>query len=242
MTVWNAVLWGALSSAALFIGQALARPMQPFPKATGLVTGFGAGTLLAAVAYELVPETSFEAGFDLGLGFLAGALVYYFGDLLIDRRGGRDRQRIAPAAQEGSGVAMFLGALLDGVPESFILGISLAGGGGISVAFVAAVFISNIPQGIAGTASLRAAGYTGRHITAMWTGLTVACGAVAGLGFSLAGAVPDAGLFASAFAAGAVLTMLADSMIPEAFRTGGNAVGLATVGGYLGAAALSGLS
>lgn len=242
MTVWNAVFWGALSSAALFIGQALARPMHPHPKATGLVTGFGAGTLLAAVAYELVPDASLRAGFNLGIGFVAGALVYYFGDMLIDRRGGRDRQRISPAAQAGSGVAMFLGALLDGVPESFILGISLAGGGAISIAFVAAVFISNIPQGIAGTASLRAAGYTGRHITAMWAGLTAACGAVAGVGFALAGSVPDAGLFAQSFAAGAVLTMLADSMMPEAFRTGGNAVGLATVLGYLGAAALSGMS
>jgi ZIP family zinc transporter len=233
------MFWGALSSAALYLGQALAGPMRSRPRLTGLISGFGAGTLLAAIAYELVPEAHLEAGLDAGIGFVAGALVYFVGDWLIDRSGGEHRQRISPTAQEGSGAAMFLGALLDGIPEAFIVGISLAAGGGISVAFVAAVFISNIPQGIAGTASLTAAGYSDRKIFSMWTGLTVACAIVAGLGFQLAGAVPDNGYFAQAFAAGAVLTMLSDSMMPEAFRSGGNAVGLATVLGYLSAAALT---
>jgi len=239
VSVWTAVLWGAFSSAALYLGQALAGPMRFRPHITGLVSGFGAGTLLAAIAYELVPEATLRAGWDTALGFLAGAGVYFVGDRLIDHRGGRDRQRITPTTQDGSGVAMFLGALLDGVPEAFILGISLAAGGGISVAFVAAVFISNIPQGIAGTTSLSAAGYSDRRIFSMWTGLTAACALVAGVGFQLADSVPDNGYFAQAFAAGAVLTMLSDSMIPEAFRTGGDTVGLATVLGYLTAAGLT---
>lgn len=134
---------------------------------------------------------------------------------------------------------MFLGALLDGIPEAFVLGSSLALGGAVSAAFLAAVFVSNIPQGVAGTASLRASGHSSRRIFGMWTGLTVACGAVAGLGFAVGGRLTDHGLFAESFAAGALLMMLADSMIPEAYRNGGKTVGLLTVAGYLAAAALA---
>lgn len=244
MSVWTAVFWGGLTSAALYIGQALAGPMAPARRLTGMVMGFGAGTLLSAVAYELIPESTIANGPGIGAGCLLGAFVYFVGDREIDRRGGADRQalprRSDPSDDDGgAGAAMFLGALLDGVPEAFILGIGLALGGAISVAFVVAVFVSNIPQGVAGTASLRAAGYTDRHVFGMWTGLTVACAVVAGLGFVLADAVPNEGLYASAFAAGAVLVMLADSMMPEAFRHGGPAVGLLTVVGYLVAAALA---
>jgi len=129
---------------------------------------------------------------------------------------------------------MFLGALLDGVPEAFIIRIGLALGGSISVAFVTAVFVSNIPQGVAGTTSLRSAGASDRRIFWMWTALTVACALTAA-----ADSVADAGRDAQAFAGGAVLTMLADSMMPEAFQHGGGTVGLVTVLGYLVAAALT---
>jgi ZIP family zinc transporter len=150
VNVWDALLWGGLTSASLYIGQALAGPMSKSDRITGLVMGFGAGTMLSAVGYELIPESSFDQGLGILLGFLTGALVYFFADASIDRRGGEQRQDLdaddTPAAN-GSGAAMFVGALLDGVPEAFVLGISLAFGGSISIGFVAAVFISNIPQG-----------------------------------------------------------------------------------------------
>lgn len=247
MTVWQALFWGGFTSASLYLGQLLAAPMAPARRATGLVMGFGAGTLLSAVAYELIPQSSLGQGPGMGAGFLLGALTYYVADLVIDRGGGADRQRIAAGsaardggvAAGGSGAAMFLGALLDGVPEAFVLGVSIGLGGSLSIAFIAAVFVSNIPQGVAGTASLKAAGYTDRHVFWMWTALTVACAGVAGAGFALADSLPDHGLYAGAFAAGAVLTMLADSMMPEAFEHGGRSVGLVTVVGYLVAAGLS---
>lgn len=264
MSVWAAVAWGGFSSASLYLGEALARPLAGAHRAVGLVMGFGAGTLLSAVAYELVPESTFGDGADIGVGCALGALTYFVGDWLVDHRGAAGRQRIAaPKAatigaagagddntadhdtaadgddDDGAGPAMFLGALLDGLPDSFILGITLAVGGSISVSFLVAVFVSNIPQGIAGTTSLKAAGYSERRITAMWTALTVASAGAAGAGYVLADSVPHQGLMASAFAAGAVLVMLADSMMPEAFRNGGRAVGLATVVGYLVAAALA---
>lgn len=238
MSVWTALFWGAFSSAALFIGQALAGPMRHNYRATGEIMGFGAGTMISAVAYELIPQSSLHHGIGIGIGFLLGAITYFIGDRIVDKNGGADRQSIDTAAA-GSGAAMFIGALLDGVPESFVLGITLAAGQGVSVAFVAAVFVSNIPQGVAGTTSLRDAGYPTRRITWMWTGLTVACALVAAGGYLLAHSAHVGGLYSEAFAAGAVLTMLANSMMPEAFEHGGTRVGLYTVLGYLVAAALT---
>jgi ZIP family zinc transporter len=240
MSVWPAFAWGGLSSSALYIGEALAGPLERRPRITGLVMGFGAGTLLSAVAYELIPQTNLQQGLDVAIAFVLGALVYYFADRIIDGSGGADRQQIGgTGAETGSGAAMFLGALLDGIPEAFILGIGLAIGGSISVAFITAVFVSNVPQGVAGTASLQAAGYSNRRIFLMWTALTVTSAVVASLGFVFAEALHAQGIYAAAFAAGAVLTMLANSMMPEAFEHGGPAVGLVTVLGFLVAGALT---
>jgi ZIP family zinc transporter len=169
----------------------------------------------------------------------AGALGYYIGDRLVDNGGGANGQDIDAAATRGSGAAMFIGALLDGVPEAFILGLTLQAGGEISVAFVTAAFDSNIPQGIAGTTSLKAAGYSDRNVFHMWTGLLIATAMTAAIGFVVGDQISNHGLYAEGFAAGAVLTMLADSMMPEAFEPGGNAVGLVTVVGYLVAVALT---
>ncbi len=238
--VWDAVAWGGFSSASLYLGQILAGPLGHAHRLTGQVMGFGAGTLLSAVAYELIPASSLEHGVGIGLWFAAGALVYYVADRIVDGGGGEDRTEIDSAeVSGGSGLAMFLGALLDGIPEAFVLGIAFALGEGVNVAFVAAIFVSNVPQGVAGTTSLQAAGYSGRRIFRMWTALTVASAAVAAAGFLLADALHLEGLFSEAFAAGAVLTMLADSMLPEAFRHGGKTVGLLVVAGYLVAGALA---
>lgn len=238
MNIWLALFWGAFTAAALFIGQLLAKPIGSRNKLLGLVMGFGAGTMLSAVAYELIPEASLGHGVKIAIAFVVGALVYYLGDALVDGRGGHDRHRIV-GSDTGSGLAMFLGALLDGIPESFILGAGLGMGSTVSVAFVVAVFVSNIPQGVAGTTSMKSAGYTTRHVFWMWTGLTVAAAAASVAGYLLASPHSDTALYAEAFAAGAVLMMLSDAMIPDAFKHGGRAVGLVVVAGYLVAATLS---
>ena len=239
MSVIAAVGWGAVTSASLWLGQALARPMAQHSRLTGLVMGFGAGTLLSAIAYQLLPEANLASGLTVGIGLTLGALVYFGADQLLDRRGAGGRQQIKPEEDSGSGPAMFLGAMLDGLPEAFVLGIAIAAGGEVSAAFVLAVFVSNVPQGVAGTTSLIAAGHTQRQVFWLWGGLTVACAVAAGAGFLLSAAIPEHGLIAEAFAAGAVLMVLADSMIPEAYRHGGRAVGLATVAGYLVATAIA---
>jgi zinc transporter, ZIP family len=235
----SALFWGLFSSAALFLGQLLARPMGRSERAIGLMMGFGAGTMISAVAYELVPESSFSNGWEMGVSFLVGAVAYYFGDRWVDSRGGKHRSTIRSDPSEGSGAAMFLGALLDGIPEAFILGLSLALGGSISVAFVAAVFVSNIPQGLAGTTSLQQVGTSDRRIAFMWGALTLACGVASLAGFAMADQLHNAGVDASAFAGGAVLMMLTDSMVPESYRHGGRLTGLFTVFGFLVAGVLT---
>ena len=176
----------------------------------------------------------------MALPFLLGAFTFFGADWLIDRRGGADRKDIA-GEHVGSGSAIFIGTLLDNVPESIILGMSLALGGAINVAFLAAVFVSNLPEGVAGTVNLEAAGRSRRTIFWMWMTLVLISAACAGLGYILIySLLPEAdGRRAQAFAAGAMLTMLADAMMPEAFEHGGKLVGIFTVMGFLVAAMLA---
>ena len=205
----------------------------------GLIMGFGAGALISAIAYELVPESAVE-GWNTALAFLLGALAFFAGDWLVDRRGGADRKDIAGDQPGGSGGAIFVGTLLDNVPESIILGMSLALGGAINLAFLAAVFISNLPEGVAGSINLTNSGVPRRRVFWMWAALVLISAACAAVGYAVVYILPAAdGRTAQAFAAGAMLTMLADAMMPEAFEHGGKLVGLFTVFGFLAAAVLS---
>jgi ZIP family zinc transporter len=232
-----AFLWGGLAAASLLVGYALAgRGLSS--RAIGIIMGFGAGALISAIAYELIPESS-AASVDTALAFVLGALVFFVGDWLVDHRGGAERKDIAGATQ-GSGAAIFIGTLLDNIPESIILGMGLALGGAINVAFLAAVFVSNLPEGVAGSVNLLAAGVRQRRVFTMWVVLVLVSAAFAAVGYGMAAALPSAdGHAAQAFAAGAMLTMLADAMMPEAFEHGGKLVGLFTVFGFLAAAVLS---
>ena len=240
MSALAAAFWGALAALSLMLGAIVALRLRPSPRITGLVMGFGAGALLSAVAYELVPETAL-AGAGVPLTVAAGALAFFAVDWLVDGRGGAERKDVDGAdAAGGSGQAIFLGTLLDGVPESLVLGMGLAVGGAVSASFLVAVFVSNLPEAVGGTVALREAGTAPRAILWMWAGLVLASGAAAALGYGLVRALPGAdGTYVQAFAAGAVLTMLADTMMPEAFEHGGKTVALLTVLGFLLAGLLS---
>ncbi len=243
-----AAFWGGLAALTLLIGAGIAIRLSPSDRTTGAVMGLGAGALIGSIAYELVPESTLgEAGLTALLAFAAGALTFFVGDWVIDSRGGEHRKRIrsGPAAEQsggarraGVGAAIFLGTLLDGIPESLVLGTSLALGSpdapGVSVAFLVAVVISNLPEGIAGTRCLVAEGHPQRRVLLMWVGLVAASAAAAAAGYAFATLAPGAdGRLVQSFAAGAMLTMLADTMMPEAFKHGGKIVGLLTTLGFL---------
>jgi zinc transporter, ZIP family len=233
----EAVVWGGLAAGALLVGFFLsARGLSH--RMVGMIMGFGAGALLSAIAYELVPETALGGG-GLAVAFVLGALTFYGADRLVARRGGGERIDVTGDAAGGSGSAIYIGTLLDNVPESIILGMGLALGGAINTAFLVAVFVSNLPEGIAGTLNLQASGRSRRDVFWMWASLVLISAACAGLGFMAIQWLPGAtGRRAQAFAAGAMLTMLADAMMPEAFEHGGKVVGLLTVMGFLASAVL----
>jgi zinc transporter, ZIP family len=236
--MFSAILWGGLAAASLLLGSWLAA--RGLSKRTiGVIMGFGVGALISAIAYELVPETALN-GWQMGVAFLGGALSFFLGDWIVDRQGGAERKNITEEQEKGSGSAIFIGTLLDNIPESIILGMGLALGGAINLAFLVAVFISNLPEGLAGTISLEAAGRSRRTIFWMWASLVIISALCAGLGYILILWFPGRdGRYIQAFAAGAMLTMIADAMMPEAYEHGGKLVGLFTVLGFLVSAVLA---
>jgi ZIP family zinc transporter len=235
----SAFLWGALAASSLLIGYLISgRGLSN--RTIGMIMGFGGGALVSAIAYELVPE-SLAHGAAMGVAFALGALAFFAGDWIVDRMGGGDRKDIAGGSQEGgSGAAIFVGTLLDNIPESLVLGMGIALGGSVSVAFLAAVFISNLPEGVAGTLNMEAAGRSRRSVLWMWVALVLVSALSAAFGYAAVHFLPTVdGRLVQAFAAGAMLTMLTDAMMPEAYQHGGKLVGLFTVMGFLTAAVLS---
>jgi ZIP family zinc transporter len=208
----------------------------------GLVMAFGAGVLISAVAYELFLEATeiAENRRWIATGLFAGALTFFVGDSLIDRMGGEGRKSMGGRQAGGAALAIVLGIVLDGIPESFVVGIDLLSGEGVSAAFIAAVFLSNLPESAAASSGLAKAGWQHSRIYALWAGVTLVAGVAAALGNGLFGdASPDAIAFVLAFAAGAILTMLADTMMPEAFERGGRWAGLLTTLGFATAVLIS---
>jgi ZIP family zinc transporter len=233
--VLSAFGWGFLAAASLLLGAALVYWHAPKPRALGLVMGFGAGVLLSAVAYELVEEAVETSGGSGGTfaGFGAGALVFYAGDRLISRLGYEQRKDIDASAPDASPLTIVLGTFLDGVPESAVLGLTLLQTGSIGVSMLVAVLISNVPEAVAATSSLRAADWPTSRVFLLWAAIALASGAASAAGYALLdGASPATLAFILAFAGGAILTMLSTSMIPEAYEHGGRVVGLLTTVGF----------
>jgi ZIP family zinc transporter len=199
---------------------------------------FGAGVLISALAFDLIDEAEATGGLTATLaGFLAGAATYVLANTIVAKRGARHRKRSedqqpTEADQPGSGTAIAIGALLDGIPESVVLGLSLFGGKGIGVPILAAIFISNLPEGLSSAAGMKRAGRPFGYVLGVWGGITVASGVAALLGCLLLQDAPPVWIAAiTAIAAGAILTMVTDTMIPEAFERTHLYVGLiATLG------------
>ncbi|WP_245808187.1 ZIP family metal transporter [Deinococcus hopiensis] len=193
------------------------------------------------MAFELMDEAFDKGGFGaVSTGLLLGAVTFFLGDLAINRAGGKHRKRSAGQQQDGNASAIVLGTLMDGIPESMAIGVSLLAGGKVGWVFLAAVFLSNIPEGLSASAGLKRAGHHPTRILLMWTSIALLSAISAGLGYLfLRGAGPNVTSGIQAFAAGAILTMLSSTMLPEAFEEGGAMIGLATTCGFLAAFTLS---
>ena len=222
----NAAAWAGFAASFLILGAWLGTVLKVSERTIGLVMGFGAGALIASVSFELTEEAfNRGGGVPLAIGLALGALTFFVGDVLIDRIGGPD--------EDDTALSLVLGAALDGVPESIIIGLSLVLGGAVEAAFLVSVAISNVPEGFASAAKQHAAGEQTRTILVRWVVIIAASALFGALGFTVgddlqAGTVA----FIQAFAAGALLTMVMDTMAPEAFREAGLLTGLMTVAGF----------
>ena len=234
----SALGWGALAASSLVIG-AVFGLLRVWPsRLVGAVLGFGAGALISAVSFDLAAEgVRLGGGVALAFGLAAGGLTYFGANRLMSRRAGSSRD---PDAVSGAGPALALGAFLDGIPEQLVLGIGLASGAGVSVGLLAAIFVSNLPEAIGSATAMRNAGRSKGAILRLWTAVAAVCALATVVGYAISDTSSDS--FQSSidgFAAGALLVMLIDSMIPEAVREAGDIAGLVTVLGFAVAAGLT---
>jgi zinc transporter, ZIP family len=240
--MWAALGWGALSASSLVIGALLGLARNWPGLVIGLVLAFGAGALISAVSFELFEEGTAEGSFrSVAFGLAAGALVYFVLARAIDRIG--QGRRAEAGRREDAGAALALGAFLDGIPEQAVLGIGLGSGQGVSVGLLVAIFVSNLPEAIGSASELRAEGRSARFIRLLWLAVAIVCWLATLLGYGAADATGgELKAAINGFAAGALLVMLVDSMIPEAATKAGRPAGLATVLGFSLAAGLSSVS
>ena len=240
----EAFFWGLVGGSSLVIGGVVALRVAITRRALGLIMAFGAGVLISAVAYELVHEAFETSAGDGGiaLGLLAGSAVFFAAQLLIDRMGGGEQASAGEGHAAQGGRALVLGIILDGIPESLVLGLTVLEAGTVSVAFLVAVFLANLPEAIAATTALSRAGRNSTRIIRFWVLVALGFGVTSLTGYVvLDAASPRTVAFVLAFAGGAVLTMLANTMMPEALHYGGRLAGFMTTIGFALAFAISSL-
>jgi ZIP family zinc transporter len=241
MSEWLwAGLWGLIAGSALLLGAALGDLVQLGKRTIAYIMAFGSGVLISALSFDLMAGAYRRGGFDsTSIGFLGGAAVYSVANWMLSRHGAKNRKRSGdkqPSESEhpGSGLAIAVGALLDGIPESMVIGLSLLGGGAVSLVAVVAIFISNIPEGLSSSAGMKKAGRSRTYVFGLWTAITVISGIASLVGYAaFRGSSNDFIAAITAVAAGAMLAMLTDTMIPEAFDDARDWAGLITVVGFL---------
>jgi ZIP family zinc transporter len=216
--VIEAFLWGALGASALLVGALVAYVTTPSNRFIAIVMALGAGLLIGSISFELIDEAlkTTEVA-KVGLFTLIGAAAFTVGNMVLDRKGGGDRKDSEGAQAEGSPLAIVLGSVLDGVPESFVLGLTVLQGS-VSVALLIGIVLSNLPEGLSSSSGLRVAGWTRARVVRMWVIVVLVSAVSAALGYALLDPTHGhTGAFAQSFAAGALLAMITDTMLPEAY-------------------------
>jgi ZIP family zinc transporter len=231
---------GVTFRTALVIGAGFGYYLRIPPRLVAAIMAFGSGVLISALSFDLMEEAYKSGGFDsTSIGFVSGALIYTVANIIISNKGAKHRKRsgnqqAAESDKEGSGNAIAIGALIDGIPESIVIGVSMLKGGAVSMVAVIAIFLSNIPEGLSSASGMKNAGRSARHVFMLWSSIAMASGVSALCGYLLFdGFGPEVIAATTAVAAGAILAMLADTMIPEAFEEAHHYAGLITVIGFL---------
>lgn len=241
----QAGLWGLLAGSALLVGAGLGWFVRLPQRLIAAVMAFGSGTLIATLAFDLLDGAYRRGGFNpVAAGFMTGAAIYTAANVYLSRRGAKHRKRSNDHQRdeserhgaESSGLAIAVGAALDGIPESIVIGTSLIHGGAVGVVAVAAVFVSNIPEGLSSSAGMRRSGRSARYVFGIWGVIAAMSGLAALVGYvAFRHASPAMIAATTALAAGAILAMVSDTMIPEAVEYAHEYTGLITVGGFLAA-------
>jgi zinc transporter, ZIP family len=259
--VLDAFVYGLLASSGLLVGGVIGLTLSPPRRVMAAVMAFGAGVLVSALTFDLMTEAFEGDGSPAAvvIGFLLGALIYVLFDQLLDRlaaqspkREGRHPQDVERSARGSesqgavaiSGMALLVGAIIDGIPENAALGVSLlASDSSLGVVLLAAIFLANVPESISGAVGMRAEGRSRGYVFTVWAVATAGCTLAAVVGYAVLGGASDHLIAAIlALAAGGILAMLADTMMPEAFENGGPFVAMATAVGFLLAALLTQLT
>jgi zinc transporter, ZIP family len=232
--------WGAVGASALLIGALIAYVLAPGRRLIAVVMALGTGLLIGSVSFELIDEAlKTQTVAWVALLVLVGAAVFTVGDWLIERRGGAKRKDPSGAQADGSPLAIVLGSVLDGIPESFVLGLTVLQGG-VSVSLLAGVVLSNLPEGMSSSSGLKAAGWPRSRVILMWSAVVVVSALSAAAGYILLDpASGRTGALVQAFAGGALLAMLADTLLPEAYAVEGVLTGPLVVAGFAISLALS---
>ena len=239
-------MWGLLAGSALLIGAAGGYAVNVSQRMVAAIMAFGSGVLISALCFDLMDEAYRRGGFDsTAIGFLLGAAVYTGANMYLSRRGAKHRKRSggqqpSESQQDGSGLAIAVGALLDGIPESMVIGLSMLQGKGVSLVAVIAIFLSNVPEGLSSSAGMKKANHSALYIFGIWSAIAVLSCIASLLGYVFFNGASQEVIAATiAIAAGAILAMLSDTMMPEAFESAHDLAGLITVTGFLAAFMLS---
>jgi ZIP family zinc transporter len=238
----EAFLWAAFGASFLLLGAVIAYVLPPTRRVIAVVMALGTGLLIGSVSFELVDEAleTSTVGW-VGLLVMVGAVTFTLGDWILSRSGGSDRKDPAGAQESGSPLAIVLGSVLDGIPESFVLGLTVVQGA-VSLPLLAGVSLSNLPEGMASSSGLRAAGWPARRVMIMWGAVVLASAVSAAAGYVLLDpATGRTGALTQAFAAGALLAMVADTLLPEAYAVEGVLTGTLVVTGFAGSLVLASL-